>query len=269
MPINSSETSKLDLGNIHHSSNNNSILSVDIIDTSNFSIVANNTSNFTIAANNDFTTNLSYSFNQSICLFDNLYFEKKESNILIINYTKAFIWDENVSGFKIIDVEKFDYNLIETDEKHDSISNNVTFNSLFTNSAQIFLTLLLEQNDMVLIDTEKNKNYKFCSKIKKWILLDRKSFFNIEFDNNIKIFDIKRDNNTKELLVEKKRQIKFYEGFVFVPYITTTNNNVITVDPTIFDNYINTNLNNRIYSRYYNLGIDTANNYITSSLSYT
>ena len=113
MPVNSSETSKLDLGNIHHTSNNNSILSVDTIDTSNFSIVANNTSNFTIAANNDFTTSLGYSFSQSICLFDNLYFEKKESNILIINYTKAFIWDENVSGFKIVDIKSFDYNLIE------------------------------------------------------------------------------------------------------------------------------------------------------------
>lgn len=259
MPISSSETSKLDLGNIYNTPNNNSMLFVDTIDTSNFSIVANNTSNFTIAANNDFTTNFGYSFNESICLFDNLYFEKKESNILIINYTKAFIWDENVSGFKIVDVQKFNYNLIETDEKHDSINNNVTFNSLFTNSAQIFLTLLLEQNDLIFIDTEKNKNYKFCSKIKKWILLDNKSFFNVEFDNNITVFDIKRNNNTKKLLVEKNKKNNLHTGYVFAPYVT--NNTTITIDSD------NANLNGRIYnSRYYNLGIHTTNNYITNSL---
>lgn len=268
MPISSSETSKLDLGNIYNTANNNSILSVDTIDTSNFSIVANNTSNFTIAANNDFTTNLGYSFHQSICLFNNLYFEKKESNILIINYNKAFIWDENVSGFKMIDVEKFDYNLIETDEKYDSINNNITFNSVFTNSAQIFLTLLLEQNDLIFIDTEKNENYKFCSKTKKWILLDKKSFFNIEFDNNITIFDIKKSNDTKKLLVEKNKNYNLHTGYVFAPYIT--NNSMITIG---FDN---ANLNDRIYSRYahsrYDLGIDTANNYLTyltNSLSHT
>jgi hypothetical protein len=258
MSISLSETSKLDLGNIHKVSNNNSILSVDTIDTSNFSI----------ASSTDFTTNFSYYFNQSICLFDNLYFKKKESNILIINYTKAFIWDENVSSFKIIDVKKFDYNLIETDEKYDSISNNVTFNSLFTNSAQIFLTLLLEQNDVIFIDTEKNENYKFCSKIKKWILLDNKSFFNIEFDNNINIFDIKRNNNIKELLVEKKRKNDLYQGYVFAPYITTTTNTTIEIDTTIYNNY---NLNNRLYNRYglYPLEIDTVNNkYLTTFLSH-
>jgi hypothetical protein len=233
---------------------------------SNFSIVAGNTSNFTITSNVDYITNLGCSFNQSICLFDSLYFEKKESNILIINYTKAFIWDENVSGFKIIDIKNFNYDLVETNERYDSTSNNISFNSDFTNSAQIFLTLLLEQNDMIFIDTEKNKNYKFCSKNKKWILLDNKSFFNIEFDNKIKIFDIKKNNNIKELLIEKNVNTKYYQGIVFAPYIpyTITTNNNTTIDYSNYND--NINLNNRIYSRY-SLGVDTANNnYLTTSL---
>jgi hypothetical protein len=268
MPVNSSEKSKLDLSNIHHMSNDNYILSVDTIDTSKFSTITTNTSNFTIAANSDFTTNLGHYLNQSICLFDNLCFEKKESNILIINYNKVFIWDKNVSSFKIVDIKNFDYNLIETDEKHDSISNNAYFNSDFKNSAETFLTLLLEQNDLIFIDTEKNKNYKFCSKIKKWILLDNKSFFNVEFDNNITIFNIKRNNSIKELLIEKNKKIKYHkewEGLVFAPYITTTNNNIITLDCNYYNNI---NLNNSIYNRY-TLGVDTANNnYLTTSLGH-
>lgn len=278
MPLNLSEISNksnnFDLNNINLAfSSTSSITPLTLTDV--------DTTNFTIAANT--STNLDYYLSQEICLFDALYFQKRESNILIINYNKVLIWDENVNKFKIVDIKNFDYNLVETNEKYDSTSDNITFNGDFINSAQIFLTLSLEQNDVIFIDTEKNKNYKFCSKIKKWILLDNKSFFNVEFDNNITVFDIQRNNNIKELLIEKKGKIKFYEGFVFSPYITspyitTTANTTIATDATIYTNttiatdttiYNNYNLNNRIYSRYA-IGIDTANNnYLTTSLGHS
>ncbi len=264
MPVNSSETS--------NKSNNFDLKNIDLASSSSSSITSLtsltltdvDTSNFTIAANTN--TNLGYYFNQEICLFDALYFQKRESNILIINYNKALIWDENVSRFKIVEIKNFDYNLVETNEKYDSTSNNITFNSHFTNSAQIFLTLLLEQNDLVFIDTEKNKNYKFCSKIKKWILLDSKSFFNIEFENDIKIFDIKNQNNDKKILIEKKSKLNFLNtGFIYPPYVPLGGTVTITE---------NINNNNRIYNSdllsRYALGVDTANNnYLTTSLSHT
>ena len=260
--------------NISHSLNNltlsNDELTNVVSDPSYISTINNtNTSNFTIAANNDYNTNLIYSFNREIYLFDLLYFQKRESNILIINYEKALIWDENVNKFKIINLKNFNYKLIETDEKYNSINNNLTFNSDFTNAAQIFLTLLLEQNDLVFIDTIKNKNYKFCSKNKKWILLDNKSFFNIEFENDIKIFDIKNQNNLKELLIEKKTKFNkdFYfgnTGYVYAPYIPLNTNVIISGD---FNN------NNRIYnsdilSRYsrYTLGADFASGYSAETI---
>ena len=235
--------------------------SLNSLTLSNDELHANIVSNPTYIPTFD-STNLNFFSNQDICLFDLLYFEKRESNILIINYEKALIWDENVNKFKIINLKNFNYKLIETDEKYNSINNNLTFNSNFTNSAQIFLTLLLEQNDLVFIDTEKNKNYKFCSKNKNWILLDNKSFFNIEFENVIKIFDIKNQNNHKKILIEKKSKLNFLNaGIIYSPYVPLSGTVTITE---------NINNNNRIYnsdllSRYYSVGVDVSNYYTTGT----
>jgi len=261
MPENSLEISNT-LNNLNISNDN----FINTTTISNHNFIDNNfttdTNNFTIGTNTN-NTSLGYFSKQHICLFDSLYFEQRESNILIINYEKALIWDENCKNFKIINIKNFKHELIEGDEKFDSINNNLTFNSNFTNEAQIFLTLLLEQNDLVFIDTEKNKNYKFCSKSKKWILLDSKSFFYIEFENNITIFDIKHKINFKELLIEKKTKLNFLNtGFIFAPYVTLDGTVTITE---------NINNNNRIYNSdllsRYSVGVDVSNsyNYITGT----
>jgi hypothetical protein len=253
--------------NISHSLNSLTLSNDElttVVSNPSYISTTNNTdiSNFTIAANNDYNTSLGYFFNQMICLFDSLYFEQRESNILIINYEKALIWDENVNKFKLINIKKFDYELIEADEKYDSINSNLTFNSNFTNASQIFLNLLLEQNDLVFIDTEKNKNYKFCSKNKNWILLDSKSFFNIEFENDIKIFDIKNQNNHKKILIEKKSKLNFLNtGFVYAPYIPL--DGTVTITENIYNN--NRIYNSDLLSRYYNVGVDVSNYYTTGT----
>jgi hypothetical protein len=193
---------------------------------------------------NNYNNNISFAKKEHISLSNLLNFEQRESNILVIGDSRVLLWDSYINNFKLVKIKELNSKIVKTNKTHKSISNNITFNSTFSNADELVINLLLEDNDLLFIDLEKKESYKFFSDTEEWVLLDKSSTFNIITEEKIRVSRLKKEKEEKSLLIERKvklfGELNRNSNYMYMPYVPLSGGITLTSGTSItnFSNYM-------------------------------